>query len=213
VVGEDIHLRNIPHITEVPIIGPFIDISHQGQVRHHMRSHISVPSRAAHFASSGYIWDHLFRAWFMMNKAVNTEEETLLQEVPIFGVLFGHPKIDFNNGILYLAQALHPVEDSFAPGHVTRMEANPGCILEVHPWDADNMTAHYLPDGSYWEGHGAYDNPWGSRGEISRKWFWKGVYATTEILLSLFETMDQNQDVFVQVCGGVWNRHFNYVGK
>jgi hypothetical protein len=79
-----------------------------------------------------------------------------------------------DNAALFLARALHAVQDSFSAGHVHRIEEVPYVITKILQWDDQNINAG--PDagkpgaiewdeagncpGPGWKGHHAYDDEW-----------------------------------------------------
>jgi hypothetical protein len=192
VVFEDVHIGNLPGgILPFGISGSTFDPN--GQVRHYMRSLPTTAPQQAHEASRRYIWHHLYVCWSSMHSAVIAEENAFWQQ------LRSYP--DFMSGVGDLATALHTIEDSYAPGHVTR-EVGVGTIRCVHAWDDDNKTAH-----GDWKGHAAYDDPW--HDQTSAYFFYKGRDAAGELILTILENLDQDQAQYVANCTPKFQRYFH----
>jgi hypothetical protein len=186
VVFEDFHIGNLPKV------GPCFDPN--GQVRHYMRSLPTTTPQQAHEASRKYIWHYLYRCWRSMHFAVTAKENTFWQQM----TSLSYP--DFMSGVGDLATALHTIEDSYAPGHVTR-EVGVCTMRCIHAWDDDNKTAH-----GDWKGHAAYDDPW--HNEISAYFFYKGRDAAGELILTIFENLDKDQAQYVASCTPKFQRYF-----
>ena len=187
VVAEDWHIGNIP------TVGSLFDPN--GQVRHYMRSLPTTTPQQAHEASRKYIWHNLYLAWYFMHSGVTAEEETLWQQLTSLSYQ------DFmTGGIGHLAKALHTIEDSYAPGHVTR-EVGVDTMRCIHAWDDDNKTAH-----GDWQGHAAYDDPW--HNQLSAYFFYRCRDAAGELILTILENLDKDQTQYVTSCTPKFQRYF-----
>jgi hypothetical protein len=109
-----------------------------------MRSSASISSTDA---SKAYIIEHLTGAWSKYREAVNHQDKW-------YDVLTTSSTI-FWEGNYELGKALHTIEDSYAPGHVTRKSGS-GFIVQVNIWDDANKNPDPTRD---WPGHEALDNP------------------------------------------------------
>ena len=115
---EDIHPANFPYFGWGEALNP-----KTGQVRHFMRSSAGVSSLEAYDASKAYIIEHLTGAWSKYREAVNYQDKW-------YDVLTSSSSI-FWEGNYELGKALHTIEDSYAPGHVTRKSGS-GFIVQVN---------------------------------------------------------------------------------
>jgi hypothetical protein len=167
---EDIHPANIPLIGEV--LNP-----KSGQVRHFMRSSASISSLEAYNASKAYIIEHLTGAWRKYHEAVNYQDKW-------YDVLTSSSSI-FWEGNYELGKALHTIEDSYAPGHVTRKSGS-GFIVQVNIWDDANKN----PNPPDWPGHEALDNP---NNEKSREFFAMAKDATSTLIVCVLRNLDQDE--------------------
>jgi|SRR5271166_2748954 len=138
---EDIHPANFPYFGIGEALNP-----KSGQVRHFMRSSADVSSLEAYNMSKAYITQHLTGAWSKYREAVNYRDKW-------YDVLNSSSSI-FWEGNYELGKALHTIEDSYAPGHVTRKSGS-GFIVKVNIWDDDNKK----PNPPDWLGHHALDDP------------------------------------------------------
>jgi hypothetical protein len=167
---EDIHPANIP------VIGEMLNPK-SGQVRHFMRSSASISSLEAYNASKAYIIEHLTGAWRKYREAVNYQDKW-------YDVLTSSSSI-FWEGNYELGKALHTIEDSYAPGHVTRKSGS-GFIVQVNIWDDANKN----PNPPDWPGHEALDNP---NNEKSREFFVMAKDATSTLIVCVLKNLDQDE--------------------
>jgi hypothetical protein len=182
VVAEDYHIGNLPKV------GAWFDPN--GQVRHYMRSLPTTTPQQANEASRKYIWQNLLRSWNSMHSAVVAHG--FWSELRSY--------TDFMGGVGDLGSALHTIEDSYAPGHVTR-EVGVGTMRCIHAWDDDNKTPH-----GDWKGHAAYDDPW--HDQTSAYFFYKGRDAAGELILSILENLDKDQAQYLTSCTPKFQRYF-----
>jgi len=183
---EDIHPANIP-------IWPLGENCNptSGQVRHFMRSSLAVSSLDAFNQSKAYINEHLTGAWTKYREAVYHEDKWY-DLGPDSWMIF-----DKGNG--ELARALHTIEDSYAPGHVTR--ASPlGFIEEVHVWDDENKNP-----APGWPGHHALDNP---SAPESSEFYEMAKRTTTDLIVCVLSNLDQDEASFRQDLGNRMGRYF-----
>jgi hypothetical protein len=173
---EDIHPANIPVIGE--LLNPTT-----GQVRHFMRSSASVSSLEAYNASKAYIIQHLTSAWRKYREAVYYQDKW-------YDVLNSSSSI-FWEGNYELGKALHTIEDSYAPGHVTRKPGS-GFIVRVNIWDDENKNPDPAKD---WPGHEALDNP---NHEKSREFFVKAKEASASLIVCVLQNLDQAEPAFTK---------------
>jgi hypothetical protein len=162
----DIHLGNIPWG-----IGEFLDSN--GQVRHFMRSTAGTAASVAFVNSMGWIRNHL-------TDARRQFEDALYKDYGIFTLSSNLE--DFYDGVTNLAEGLHTVEDSYAPGHVQRSPSLHNIIQDIHYWDKENKEAH-----GDWPGHEALDNPDNPK---SRDFFESAKTTTTELIVCVFASLD-----------------------
>jgi hypothetical protein len=169
----DLHAGNIPWG-----IGEFLDSN--GQVRHFMRSTKETTEAAAYTASMGWIRTHLSLSWEKFKSALYTD----------YGLLdvLSSNFTDLLDGLSALADGLHTVEDSYAPGHVGRLSSLHSVITAIHYWDTENKTAH---DG--WPGHEALDNP---ANAISAPYFASAGVTTTELIVCVLSNLDGDHGAF-----------------
>lgn len=138
---EDLHAGNLPGV------GEYLD--GDGQTRHFMRTHKTTGQREALTNSFRYIYLNLWRAWAAMRKAAYHEKHW-------YDFIYDSTWGDFDDGLDYLARALHVIEDSYAPGHVRR-DRGTYIIQEIYYWpDVDAPRPNDTPP---WPGHKKYDNP------------------------------------------------------
>lgn len=168
---EDIHPANIP------VIGEKLNPK-SGQVRHFMRSSESVSSLEAYNASKAYIIEHLNGAWTKYREAVNYQDKW-------YDVLTSSSSI-FWEGNYELGKALHTIEDSYAPGHVTRKSGS-GFIVQVNIWDDANKNPDPARD---WPGHEALDNP---NNEKSREFYAMAKNTTAALIVCVLKNLDQDE--------------------
>ena len=187
VQNEDIHPANIP------VIGEFLNPT-TGQVRHFMRSSASVSSLEAYNASKAYIIQHLTGAWSKYREAVNFQDKW-------YDVLNSSSSI-FWEGNYELGKALHTIEDSYAPGHVTRKPGS-GFIVQVNIWDNENKNPDPARD---WPGHEALDNP---NHEKSREFFVKAKEASAALIVSVLANLDQDEPAFTKAVKDSIEKHFH----
>jgi hypothetical protein len=164
---EDIHPANLPWI------GGYLN-PRTGQVRHFMRSSEGVSSSKAFQASKAYIADHLMKAWSAYRKAIYHKDSG---RFPVSIRLFYEGNIE-------LTRALHTIEDSYAPGHVTREEAT-GVIITVHIWDKKNRNAH-----ENWPGHHALDDP---KHPDSMEFFQMAIQTCAALIVLVLANLDQSR--------------------
>src|SRR5262249_25006802 len=129
----DLHAGNIPWG-----VGEILDSN--GQVRHFMRSTQQTTEAVAYASSMAWIRTHLPRSWNKFKRALYSDYGFL--------DLFSSNFADFLDCLSALAEGLHTVEDSYAPGHAGRLPSLHSVITTIHYWDTENKTAH---DG--WPGH------------------------------------------------------------
>jgi len=168
---EDIHPANIP------VIGEMLNPA-SGQVRHFMRSSESVSSLEAYNASKAYIIEHLDGAWSKYREAVNYQDKW-------YNVLTSSSSI-FWEGNYELGKALHTIEDSYAPGHVTRKSGS-GFIVQVNIWDDANKNPDPARD---WPGHEALDNP---NNEKSREFYAMAKNTSAALIVCVLKNLDQDE--------------------
>jgi hypothetical protein len=169
----DLHPGNIPWG-----VGEFLDSN--GQVRHFMRSTQQTTEAVAYANSMGWIRSHLTLSWEKFKSALYTD----------YGFLnfFSSNFLDFLGGLSALAEGLHTVEDSYAPGHAGRLPSLHSVITTIHYWDAENKTAH-----GDWPGHEALDNPDNS---ISAPFFNSAGETTTELIVCILANLDGDHAAF-----------------
>ncbi|MBV8969496.1 MAG: hypothetical protein JO331_10620 [Verrucomicrobia bacterium] len=184
---EDIHPANIP------VIGEFLNPT-TGQVRHFMRSSASVSSLEAYNASKAYIIQHLTGAWSKYREAVNFQDKW-------YDVLNSSSSI-FWEGNYELGKALHTIEDSYAPGHVTRKPGS-GFIVQVNIWDDENKNPDPARD---WPGHEALDNP---NHEKSREFFVKAKEASAALIICVLANLDQDEPAFTKAVKDSIEKYFH----
>ena len=186
VQNEDIHPANAPWG-----IGEHFNPK-TGQVRHFMRSSESVSSLEAYNASKAYIVQHLTDAWNKYREAVRYQDKW-------YDVLTSSSMI-FGEGNYELGRALHTIEDSYAPGHVTRTLGS-GFIVRVNIWDDENKK----PDPSkQWLGHKALDDPGNSP-----EFFAMAKETTTALIVCVLRNLDQEQPVFTKDLMDSIERYFH----
>jgi hypothetical protein len=191
VVSEDVHTGNI--VGYVAGAGAGEASERDNQVRHFMRSRPEVSSDQAYNASVKYIRDNLTSAWNSFNKAMGERDNH-----PFFTDPVG---VDTDSFLFYLAKALHTVEDSYAPGHVTRNAHE--LIEEVHIWDDANKKPD--PDND-WPGHTALDDPAHPK---SASHFRAGKYAVQDAILCIATNLNQTDATFQAALNGVIAKHFS----
>ena len=169
----DLHLGNIPWG-----VGEFLDGN--GQVRHFMRSTEATTQTAAYQASRGWIKNHLAESFGKMKSALYTNYK-------MYNILSSNGD-DFNKGLTALGEALHTVEDSYAPGHVGRDASLHSLITQIHYWDNDNKTAH-----GDWPGHEALDDP---KTPMSVPYYKSAQSTTTEIIVCLLANLESDAATF-----------------
>jgi hypothetical protein len=174
VVNEDVHMGNIPNVGEA--------LEHDSQVRHFMRSRAEVTSTEAYFASRAYILNHLISSWSSFNTALRDPKGAWESFSRLWGPNYCQAK-DFAEGLKQLAAALHTLEDSYAPGHVRRSDAE--VIEKVNIWNEENQTAH-----DDWEGHHAYDEPSNTK---SRPHFYAARVAVADCVFAVLANLDQDE--------------------
>jgi len=183
---EGIHAANFPYWHWGETLNPS-----SGQVRHFMRSSLAVSSLDAFNQSKAYINEHLTGAWTNYREAVYHEDKRY-DLGPTSWIIF-----DKGNG--ELARALHTIEDSYAPVHVTR--ASPlDFIEEVHVWDGENKNP-----ANGWPGHHALDDP--STPESS-EFFGMAKRMTADLIVRVLSNLDQDQASFRQDLGDRMGRYF-----
>jgi hypothetical protein len=185
---EDIHPANFPYWHWGEKLNPS-----SGQVRHFMRSSIAVSSLDAFNQSKAYINGHLTGAWTKYREAVYHEDKWYDLGQTSWGI--------FAEGNGELARALHTIEDSYAPGHVTR--ASPlGFIEEVHVWDDENKNPNPAND---WPGHHALDDPSAPK---SSEFFEMAKRTTADLIVCVLSNLDQDEATFRQDLGDRMGRYF-----
>jgi hypothetical protein len=166
------------------------------QVRHFMRSRPEVTSEAAYRASYEYIQGNCIAAWASLKQATTAHtgwwdqvKESLYEE-SLHALIDGEDR---------LALALHTLEDSFAPGHVTRNGSE--VIEKVHIWNDENKK----PDpSSGWPGHEALDDPSNTQ---SRPHYYAAQFAVRDLIYCIFSNLDQEAGVFRTDLGNVlWSK-------
>jgi hypothetical protein len=162
----DLHLGNIPWG-----IGEFLDSN--GQVRHFMRSTAGTAATDAFANSMGWIRTHL-------TAARKQFEDALYKDYGIF--TFSSNIDDFYDGVKSLAEGLHTVEDSYAPGHVRRSPSLHNIIQDIYYWDKANKEPH-----GDWPGHEALDNP---DHPMSIPFFQSAQTTTTELIVCILSSLD-----------------------
>lgn len=185
---EDIHPANIiPWIADhIPFCPPINPNPTSGQVRHFMRSSESLSSLDAYHASKAYIRQHLSGAWSKYREAIYYQDKW-------YDVLTTSSTI-FGEGNYELAKALHTIEDSYAPGHVTRKPGS-GFIVRVNIWDDENKQPDPARD---WPGHEALDNP---NHEKSREFYAMAKGATATLIVCVLRNLDQDEAAFTKDLG------------
>jgi hypothetical protein len=169
----DLHMGNIPWG-----VGEFLDSN--GQVRHFMRSTPQTTEAVAYASSMGWIRNHLTHSWEKLKSALYTDYGLFA----VFSSNFG----DFLDGLSALAEGLHTVEDSYAPGHVGRLPGLHSVITTIHYWDTEYKTPH-----GDWPGHEALDNP---DNPISAPFFKSAVETTTELIVCILVNLDGDHTAF-----------------
>jgi len=182
---EDIHPANIPVIGEP--LNP-----KTGQVRHFMRSSASVSSLEAYNASKSYIIKHLTDAWSKYREAIKYQDKW-------YEVITSSSSL-FWDGNFELGRALHTIEDSYAPGHVTRVPGS-GFIVRVNIWDDENRK----PDLSkHWLGHHALDEP-----AHSQAFYVMAQETTTALIVCVLRNLDQEPHDFTKDLTDSIERYFH----
>jgi hypothetical protein len=95
----------------------------------------------------------------------------------------------FKDGMAELAKALHCLKDSYAPGHVTRLDGL-NWIIRVNIWDKDNKEgdpSRAIPS------HEEYDNPDHPK---SRPFFLAAREANGELIACVLSNLDQDELTF-----------------
>jgi hypothetical protein len=181
---EDLHIGNIPNV------GQYLE--KDSQMRHFMRSLKSTTFQEAYQKSTGYISNHLTLAWKGMHNAVMHQKKW-------YDFVADSTMTDFDEGVAHLVSALHTIEDSYAPGHVSRDQLT-GRIIDIHVWDeANKKGTNGMP------GHEALDNP-NTRQSVA--FFNLARQATGEMILCVLANLDQNQGVWQNRLANNMNKYF-----
>jgi hypothetical protein len=188
---EDLHPANIPRLGERLNPGT-------GQVRHFMRSSASVSSLEAYKASKSYIIQHLNDAWSKYREAVYHQDKW-------HDVLTTASTI-FCEGNYELGKALHPIEDSYAPGHVTREPGGSSWIVRVNIWDDENKNPDPETGGEIWPGHHALDDPTNSH---SSDFFNKAIEASSTLIVCVLSDLDQPEAAFAKDLRDTAEKYFH----
>jgi hypothetical protein len=185
---EDIHPANAPWG-----IGEKINPT-TGQVRHFMRSSAGVSSAEAYNASKAYIIQHLTGAWSKYREAVNYQDK--------WYDIATSSSLIFWDGNYELGKALHTIEDSYAPGHVTRKPGS-GYIVQVNIWDDENKNPDPARD---WPGHEALDNPSNAK---SSEFFKKAKEASSTLIVCVLSNLDQTDAAFAKDLRDTVEKYFH----
>jgi hypothetical protein len=176
---EDLHIGNIPWG-----IGEFLDST--GQVRHFMRSQPEISSWKAYIASREYIRFYTVQAWLKVRDALSITPGTDFSD-KLHDFFFDARDIGlFQDGLAQLAKALHCLEDSYAPGHVDRIDGL-NWIKEVHIWDDLNKNgdpSRAIPK------HEEYDNPQHPK---SQPFFQAAKEANGELIFCVLANFDRSE--------------------
>jgi hypothetical protein len=196
---EDIHPANIiPWVTDhIPFCPSINPNPTSGQVRHFMRSSASVSSLDAYKASKSYIIKHLHGAWSKYKEAVDHQDKwydiTSASEI-------------FWEGHYELARALHTIEDSYAPGHVTRARGGSSWIVRVNIWDDENKNPDPETGGKNWPGHEALDDP---SNPYSSDFFEKAKEASSTLIVCVLSNLDQQEEAFANDLRDTVEKYFH----
>jgi hypothetical protein len=203
VQAEDIHPANvIPALLDLypadPVVSQWYNVSPvSGQVRHFMRSSESISSEGAFRQSKAYISGNLTDAWSKFRQALDRQDNQSSDDVGPGHSLW----VMFMSGNDPLAKALHTIEDSYAPGHVTRASGL-GCIQEVHIWDEDNKNANA---DTGWPGHHALDEPTAAQ---SAEFYDMARSTAGDLILCVLANLDQDNDAFRQDLASKMDKYF-----
>jgi hypothetical protein len=170
---EDLHRGNIPYVGQY--------LQGDSQVRHFMRSDEATSGIVAYTKSRAYIREHLMSAFSELSKAMNNSNHW-----------YSNPLNSFIEGLDDLSAALHTLQDSYAPGHVTRLETV-FWITEIHIWDKENRDgdpSRAIPT------HEEYDDPQTLK---SVPFFKEAQKTTANFIYSIFANLDESQDDFAKV--------------
>jgi hypothetical protein len=183
---EDIHRGNIPKIGEW--------MEQDSQVRHYMRSYRTTTSAEAHQKSREYIWDHLYWAWSGMRKGVYHQPKW-------YDFINDSSLADFDAGVKHLAQALHTIEDSYAPCH-TKRASGTGIITDIFYWPdtKDGNKSRGIPS------HEDLDDPGNAQ---SKEFYAMAKNASGVFILCVLRNLDQDQNVYLKDCGDILNTYLN----
>lgn len=169
------------HAGNIPMVGEWLDSN--GQVRHFMRSTDQTPENEAYLKSVGWIRGRLTSSWDHMKDALYKKHD-----FAFYDVLSSGNAGDFFDGLSDMAEGLHTIEDSYAPGHVRRSASLRNRIEAIHYWDDDNKKPH-----GDWPGHEALDNPESSQ---SRDYFEAAQVTTTELIVCVLTNLDGDKQAF-----------------
>jgi hypothetical protein len=197
---EDIHPTNLPWAGEKLDRAQawVLADSPSGQVRHFMRSSAGVSSLEAYKASKSYIIQHLSGAWGKYREAVYHQDKW-------YDALTSASTI-FWEGNYELGKALHTIEDSYAPGHVTRARGGSCWIVRVNIWDDENKNPDPETGGKNWPGHHALDDP---NNEYSSDFFKKAKEASSTLIVCVLSNLDQTEAAFAKDLRDTVERYFH----
>ena len=194
VQNTDIHVGNIPFFG----LGEFLDSA--GQVRHFMRSTPGTSERQAYTAAVGWIRSHMTESWADMHRALYTN-----YTFGAFDLFSAGNGGDFRDGLTALGEALHTVEDSYAPGHVARLAGQPGNIMRIYYWDDANKNP-----GPNWPGHSALDNPTTAQSKV----FYAAAGVTAnELLIQFLLSLDGTPAAYAAGLQKLIDLRFHLAGR
>jgi hypothetical protein len=178
------------HAGNIPVVGEYLDSN--GQVRHFMRSTKKTEQIDAYTNSMGWIRNHV-------TEGRNQLQDALYKDYGYF--TFSNNIGDLNDGLTALAEGLHTVEDSYAPGHVRRSANLHNIIQAINYWDDDNKKPH-----NGWPGHEALDNP---ENPISAPYFASATTTTTEIIVCVLSSLgNSDASTFSKSLGKILEARF-----
>lgn len=185
VAAQDLHPGNLPYIGEF--------LQKDSQVRHFMRNHKDTSVQSAFNSSYDYVFENLREAGVLMASSVaQTKGEGLDQS-----------RQRFREGIFRLARSLHPIEDSYAPAHVSRNRKT-GDIDFIFYWgDKSELKSHGLNAT-----HGQLDNP---QDPYSQPYFDAARASTGEIILILLNDLDKDETLLSDDLRRYMSKNFRLV--
>jgi hypothetical protein len=167
VAAQDLHVGNLPYFGEF--------LQKDSQVRHFMRNHKDTSVKQAFNRSYDYVFENLRVAGVLMASSV---AQTKCEG-------FNRSRERFREGISRLARALHPIEDSYAPGHASRNRKTEDIDFIFYWGDKSELKSHGLNTT-----HGQLDDP---KNPYSQLHFDAARASTGEIILILLKNLDKDE--------------------